>query len=95
MFRGLINSEKPSSSSIVEQDHGKIFEDIEGFNIDTNSLDARRIIESTNLGSIEYITYSDIKNLFTKVSLKEAIDTVFRKLYEQDRRNHRQWEERH
>ena len=62
----------------------KFFEKIEGANIETNSLDAREILESTNLKPNENLISLDVKSLYTNVALKEAIDIALRKLYEQD-----------
>ena len=62
----------------------KFFEKIEGANIETNSLDAREILESTNLEPNENLISLDAKSLYTNVPLKEAIDIALRKLYEQD-----------
>ena len=62
----------------------KCFEKNEGANIETNSLDAREILESTNLEPNENLISLDVKCLYTNVPLKEAIDIALRKLYEQD-----------
>ena len=62
----------------------KFFEKIECANIETNSLDAREILESTNLEPNENLISLDVKSLYTNVPLKEAIDIALRKLYEQD-----------
>ena len=62
----------------------KFFEKIEGANIETNSLDAREILESTNLEPNENLISLDVKSLYTNVPLEEAIDIALRKLYEQD-----------
>ena len=62
----------------------KFFEKIEGANIETNSLDARETLESTNLEPNENLISLDVKSLYTNVPLKEAIDIALRKLYEQD-----------
>ena len=62
----------------------KFFENIEGANIETNSLDAREILDSTNLEPNESLISLDVKSLYTNVPLKEAIDIALRKLYEQD-----------
>ena len=61
----------------------KFFEKIEGANIETNSLDAREILESTNLEPNENLISLDVKSLYTNVPLKEAKDIALRKLYEQ------------
>ena len=62
----------------------KFFEKIESANIETNSLDAREILESTNLEPNENLISLDVKSLYTNVPLREAIDIALRKLYEQD-----------
>ena len=62
----------------------KFFEKIEGANIETNSLDAREILESTNLEPNENLISLDVKSLYRNFPLKEAIDIALRKLYEQD-----------
>ena len=62
----------------------KFFEKIEGANIETNSLDAREILEGTNLELNENLISLDVKSLYTNVPVKEAIDIALRKLYEQD-----------
>ena len=56
---------------------------IECSNIETNTLDARRLNESTNFESDENITSLEVQSLYTKVPLKEAIDTAVRKLNKQ------------
>ena len=61
-----------------------VFEKIEGANIKTNSLDTRKILESTNLEPNESLLSLDVKSLYTNVPLKEAIDIALRKLYDQD-----------
>ena len=62
----------------------KVFEKIEGANIETNSLDARETLESTNPEPNETLISLDMKSLVTNVLLKEAKDIALRKLYEQD-----------
>ena len=62
----------------------KFFEKVEGANIETNSLDAREILESNNLEPKENLISIDVKSLYKNVPLKEAIDIALRKLYEQD-----------
>ena len=61
----------------------KIFEKIEGTNIETNQLDAREFLEGTNLEPHENLISLDVKSLYTNVPLKKAIDIALRKLYEQ------------
>ena len=62
----------------------KFFEKIEDANIETSSLDAREILESTNLEPNENLISLVVMSLYTNVPLKEAIDIALRKLYEQD-----------
>ena len=62
----------------------KFFEKIDGANIETSSLDAREILENTNLELNENLISLDVKSWYTNVPLKEAIDIALRKLYEQD-----------
>ena len=61
----------------------KFSEKIEGANIETNSLDAREFLESTNLEPNENLISLDVKSLYTNVPPKEAIDIALRKMYEQ------------
>ena len=61
----------------------KLFEKIEGTNIETNSLYAREILENTNLEPDENLISLIVKSLNTNAPLKEAIDISLRKLYEQ------------
>ena len=62
----------------------KIFKKIECANKETNSLDAREILESINLEHNENLISLDVKCLYTNVPLNEAINIALRKLYEQD-----------
>ena len=64
--------------------YAKVSEKNEGANIETNSLDARENLESTNFEPNENLISLDVKSLYTSVPLKEAIDIALRKLYEQD-----------
>ena len=57
---------------------------VEGANIETNSLDARDILESISLEPNENFISLDVKSLYTNIPLKEARDIALRKLYEQD-----------
>ena len=59
------------------------FEKNEGANIETNSLDAREILESPNFEPNENLISLIVKRLYTNVPLKEAIDIALRKLFEQ------------
>ena len=51
----------------------KFFEKIEGANIETNSLDAREILESISLELNENLLSLEVKSLYINVPLKEAI----------------------
>ena len=55
------------------------FEKCEGANIETNSLDAREILESTNFEPNENLISLDVKSLYTNVPLKEATDITLTK----------------
>ena len=56
----------------------------EGANIETNSLDAREILESISFEPKEILISPYLKSLYTNIPLKEAIHFALRKLYEQD-----------
>ena len=62
----------------------KFFEKIERANIETNSLDAREILESISLEPKENLISLDMKSLYANVPLKEAMHIALRKLHEQD-----------
>ena len=64
------------------------FVGFDGSNITTNSLNARRIKERSNLESNENMIHLDAMTSI-HVPLREAIDTVFRKLYEQEKPSER------
>ena len=64
---------------------GQNFVQIEGVNIETNTLEAREIIEKVELDSDENIISFDVKSLNTNVPLKEAMDIALRKLHEQEK----------
>ena len=51
---------------------------------ETNSLDAREILESISLDPNENLITLDVESFYTNVPLKEALDIALRKLYEQD-----------
>ena len=59
---------------------------IEGAKIETNSLDAREILESISLEPNENLISLDAKSLLTSVPIKEAIYIALRNPYEQDDR---------
>ena len=60
------------------------FEKIQGANIETNSLEARGVLESNSLEPIKIAISLDVKSLDTKFPLEEAKDIALRKLFEQD-----------
>ena len=62
----------------------KIFENIEGANIETNLIDAKETSESIIREPNENLMSLDVKKLYTKVPLKEAKKIAVRKAYEQD-----------
>ena len=62
----------------------KIFENIEGANIETNLIDAKETSESIIREPNENLMSLDVKKLYTKVPLKEAKKIAVRKVYEQD-----------
>ena len=62
----------------------KLFEKIEGATVETKSLDEREILESINLEPNENLISSIVKSLYSKVPLKQAIDTALRELYVED-----------
>ena len=64
--------------------HAKLFEKIEGATVETKSLDEREILESINLEPNENLISSIVKSLYSKVPLKQAIDTALRELYVED-----------
>ena len=63
----------------------KDFEKSQGANIQTNSLEAREILESIRLEPEENVISLNVKSFCTNVPLKEAIDIAVRKLHEQDK----------
>ena len=60
------------------------FDKINGVNIETNTKDAREIIENIALDPVETIISLDVKSLYTNVPLKEAIEIALQKLYNQE-----------
>ena len=60
------------------------FEKIQGANIETNSLEARGVLESNSLEPIKIAISLDVKSSDTKYPLEEAKDIALRKLFEQD-----------
>ena len=58
----------------------KLFEKIEGANIESYSLDARETLESIILEPNGHLISLHVKSLYTNVPLKEAIDIAVRKL---------------
>ena len=72
-----------SSYDNLNETLAKYFDEIEGANIETNFQMARKILEKTELDSEESIISLDVKILYTNVPLKEAVEIVLRRLYEQ------------
>ena len=56
----------------------KFFEKTEGANIETSSLNARDILECTNLQPNENLISLDVKSLYTNIPQKEAIDIALK-----------------
>ena len=54
-----------------------------GANIETNTQLAREISEKTEFDSNKSTISPDVKSSYTNDSLKEAVEIVLRKLYEQ------------
>ena len=72
-----------SSYKNLSKTLAKYFNEIEVANIETNTQMARDILEKTELDSGENIISLDVKNLFTNVPLREAVELAQRRLYEQ------------
>ena len=64
---------------------GQYFVQIEGVNIETNTPEAREIIEKVELDSGENMISFHVISLNTTVPLKEAINIALRKLHEQEK----------
>ena len=64
--------------------HAKVSVKIEGANIETNSLDAREILESISFEPNKIVISLALKSLYTNAPLNEVTDIALRKLYEQD-----------
>ena len=72
----------------------KFFDNIDGAIIETNTKEtntketntkeARELIENIALDPDETIKYLDVKNVYTNVPLKEAIEIALQKLYSQE-----------
>ena len=58
----------------------KLFYNIIGANIENNTKDARKTIEKIALDPDETIISLDVKNSYTNISLKEAIEIALQKL---------------
>ena len=84
----LIFSAVGSSYYNLNKVLAKFFDKIEGANIETNSLDARKILENTNLEPNENLISLDVKSLYTNFPVKKAIDIALLKLY--DKTKHHQ-----
>ena len=59
------------------------FDETEGANIETNTQEAREILEKTQLESDESIISLDIKSLSANFFPKETVEIAMRRLYEQ------------
>ena len=71
-----------SSNDHLNKTLTKIFDTIEGENIETNTQIAWEILEKRKLSSDVIIISLDVKNLYNNVPLKEAVETALRRLYE-------------
>ena len=60
----------------------KFFDNLDGANIETNTKDARKTIES--IAPDKTIKSLDVKSLYINVPLKEAIQIALQKLYSQE-----------
>ena len=56
----------------------QFFQKLMGANIETDTQDARKALESLTLEDYEQIVSLDIKNLYTNVSVGEAIEIALR-----------------
>ena len=72
-----------SSHKNLNKKLAKFFDNIDGLNIETNTKDAREIIENIALDPDEAIISLDVRSLYTNVPLKEAIEIALQKLYSQ------------
>ena len=61
-----------------------LFEKVPGSYLETPKLDARRKLESTELGPDESIVSLDVKSLYTNILVNEAIEKNLRSLYFSD-----------
>ena len=57
------------------------FQELPGANIETNTQDARKALESLTLEDDEQIVSLDVESLYTNVPVGEAIEIALRKLY--------------
>ena len=57
---------------------------IEEANIETNTNDARKTLEQIKLDKDKQILSLDVKSLYTKVPVNEAINIALRSLYARD-----------
>ena len=74
-----------SSSQNVNKKIGRIFDKIEGANIERDMQEAREIIEKVKLDSDGNTILLNVKSLYTDVPLNDAIGIALRKLYEQEK----------
>ena len=57
------------------------FQKLPGANIETNTEDARKALESLTLEDDEQIVSHDVKSLYTNVPFRQAIEIALRELY--------------
>ena len=69
----------------LDQFLARFFENVPGANIETSTLDVREALEQVKLDDDEEIFSLDVKSLYTKVPVKEAIDLAVDKLYATDK----------
>ena len=62
----------------------KLFNNIDGANIEINTNDARETIENIALDQDKTIISLDVKTLYTNVPLNKEIEIAFQKLYSQE-----------
>ena len=62
----------------------KLFDNIDGANLEINTKEARETIENIALDPDEIIKSFNVKSLYTNVPLKEAIEIALQKLYNQE-----------
>ena len=65
----------------LKQSSDTIFQKLPGANIETNTRDFRKALESLSLEDDEQIVSLDVKSLYTNVPVGEAIEIALRELY--------------